>query len=167
MARMVAVQIVEVVWTKRSRGAPGATLRNALPRAFPMQALSGSCTIEHYRLVESRAGEFEQKLVKAETCDAIPTRIEDLALEPEKDTLSLGLWWDISTGQPERRSVRNAVRLSPGGLARLVTNGRHSSHSGQFYTQSTYNVAFGDDIAADTFIARPPQHTFSQEADLF
>jgi hypothetical protein len=48
-----------------------------------------------------------------------------------------------------------------------VTNGRHASHAGQWYSQQTYNVAFGEGIVADAFISRQPQHLFSQEPDLF
>ena len=133
-----------------------------------MHNLSGRCAVERYRLVESASGAFEQAPIEAEAHDSIPTRIEDLVLELNDDTLRLGLSCDVlRTGQPKRKHVQNALTLSPHTIARLVTNGRHTSYSGQWYTQHTYNVAFGDDIVADAFVSGQPQHVFSQEADLF
>jgi len=133
-----------------------------------MHNLSGRCAVERYRLVESAAGGFEQEPLKAEVHDSVPARIGDLVLELEKDTLRVGLSCDVfRTGQPKRRSVPHAVTLTSGAIARLVTNGRHTSYSGQWYTQDTYNVAFGDEILANAFVSRQPEHIFSQEADLF
>jgi hypothetical protein len=133
-----------------------------------MHNIRGRCAVECHSFVESDSGGFEQKPLTVEVHDYIPARIEDLVLELDKDTLRVGLSCDVlRTGQPKRRQALHAVTLSPGTVARLVTNGRHTSYSGQWYTQNTYNVALGDDVDADVFISRQPEHMFSQEADLF
>lgn len=89
-------------------------------------------------------------------------------LQPREWVLRLGLSCDVlRTGQPKRKPKPHAVNLLPDATARLVTNGRHASYSGQWYTQNTYVVTFAEHILANVFISSLPRHMFSQEADLF
>jgi hypothetical protein len=77
------------------------------------------------------------------------------------------LIWGPSIGQPRRENKRRAITLKPGETARLSINGRHASYSGQFYTEATYNVAFGNNISNDVFIKAEPDSVFDLRADLF
>lgn len=109
---VVVVQYIRAVWTKASRGAPGAVVRNAVPAAVPI-----------------------------ETAPLV--------------------------GQPPRHERREAFTLSVGGYARVIVNGRHAPDEGHWYTQETYNVAFGDVIDVDTFTARPPTAVLDLRETLF
>jgi hypothetical protein len=73
----------------------------------------------------------------------------------------------LGTHRAARRIVMHAVTLRPGEFARLLINGRHSSYSGQWYSEFVYNVATGDAIPADRFVRGLPDHEFSLASNLF
>ena len=147
---MLWVQLVEILYTKASRGAPAATRRNQLPRAFPVTFPSdASYGFERYRCLEW--SHFAPTLELAEPSEQTPHAQGDLVIEVEEPAVLLGLRWNSAIGQPPRRHRLRAIALRKGQTARLVINGRHASYSGQIYTEAAYNVAFGDRLQRDAF----------------
>jgi len=69
-------------------------------------------------------------------------------------------------GRPYRRN-REALVLSAGAWARVVTNGRFSGYDGQWYEEDTYNVALVDTLDEEIFVQRAPEATLDDRADLF
>ena len=49
---MLIIQVVEILWTKATRGAPRAHERVSLPRAFPFSAGDQPCVIQRYQMSE-------------------------------------------------------------------------------------------------------------------
>jgi hypothetical protein len=164
---MVAVQLVKIVYTKASRGAPGATVRNRLPRTFPLSVSpTRRFLVERYRLLEHEG--FVATPPSIEIADEVPADMDDLVLEEHKDgSLELGLLWRVETGMPRRDANRRALQLRAGATARLITNGRHTGWDGQWYTEVSYNVALGEQLEANVFLLRPPSEVVDFRADLF
>jgi hypothetical protein len=160
------VQLVEILYTKASRGAPNATRRNNLPRAFPMQAASEDCQyrFEHYRLLEGM--DFVPEIKERIASGVVPSVQGWLVLNAEPVQVTLGLCWTLGIGQPPRRDQPQALVIRDGKVARLIINGRYASHSGQVYTEATYNVAFGNAVAAAVFRTRQPDAVLDLRADL-
>jgi hypothetical protein len=162
---VIWVQQVDILYTKASRGAPQATVRNHLPRAFVMHGGADAFYFEHYKLLEST--DFALNLQDRSSAASPPKRKNGLAIELSENSVTVGLIWNASIGQPRRENKLRAIVLKPGETARLSINGRHASYSGQFYTEATYNVAFGNSISNDVFIKAEPDSVFDLRADLF
>jgi hypothetical protein len=163
---MLVVQVVEILWSKATRGAPAAHKRVRLPRQFAIELLDAQYVLHHVRMAEWE--EFSPRTVRNESKDSVPRIEGGLAMEEDGlGSVRLGLIGNPSGGQPRRYPVRRAFTLQPGEFARLVINGRHTSHSGQWYSEYVYNVACGDAVRADRFIGGPPDREFSLAASLF
>jgi hypothetical protein len=162
---MLWVQLVEILYTKASRGAPAATRRNQLPRAFPVTLpVDAMYGFEKYRC--SEWGDFVPTMELAESSEQIPHGQGDLVIEVEKPVVLLGLRWNSATGQPARRDRLRAIELRKGQTARLVVNGRYASYSGQIYTEATYNVAFGEGLQPEAFERDAFDRILDMRADL-
>ena len=162
---MLVVQVVEILWTKATRGAPRANERVALPRSFVFEGKAGSCLIQQYRLVEWE--DFAPKLVKSEQLQSPPGSVGALRIASlANKVLTLGFLGTPHSGQPTRHPVPEAITLSPGQYARLIVNARHTSYSGQHYSENVYNVASGLDVPTNRFL-QVPQHELDLKADLF
>lgn len=162
---MIAVQLIDIRWTKTTRGAPRANERAALPRAFALLHTDAQYCYQYF-LIHERDG-FAAVLKKEKQADHAPLKERSLVLSRRDDgLLALGLKWDPSEGQPRRSASNTAIRLAPGQTARLVLNGRHASCLGQEYSEVIYNIAYGS-IAPGCFLAREPDQQFSLAAHLF
>jgi len=163
---VIWVQQVDIVYTKASRGAPQATVRNRLPRAFAILGSGDDAFyFEHYKLLESK--DFVSNLQERSSAASAPKHKNSLVIELSENSVTLGLTWNGSIGQPRRQNKPRAVTIKRGQTARLSINGRHASYSGQFYTEATYNVVFGESIANDVFVKAEPDFVFDLRADLF
>jgi hypothetical protein len=161
---VIAVQLVEILYTKKSRGAPGATRRNALPRGFPL-ASQTPYHFERYRLFED--DDFVPRRIEIVTGATPPREQRDLVINDDHNRVTLGLLWAHSIGLPPRRNQPQALVIHRGETACLIINGRYTNYSGQLYTEATYNVAFGDAVPSDTFAAMTPSACLDMRADLF
>jgi hypothetical protein len=163
---MLAVQVVEVLWTKATRGAPESNMRSALQRAYAIELLDAPYVLHHVRLSEWE--DFQPRMIRREGRPSIPRTEGGLSMKlGESGRIHLGLIGNPSGGQPHRHPVVEALTLSPGESARLIINGRHSSYSGQWYSEFIYNVASGSSVPADRFVRAMPDHQFSLAANLF
>ena len=163
---MIVVHVVEIVWTKATRGAPRANERAALPRAFAVAPVDAAYLVQYRRMSEDDG--FRCVLTKACCADRPPATETSLRLTlADASTLQLGLGATFCRGQPPRKPQSLTLQLVPGETARLWTNARHTSYSGQHYTETIYHVAFGNVIAPDCFLRGAPDREFDQRADLF
>jgi len=166
---LLAIQIVSVTWTKLSRGGPAAALRNRIPRAFLLHSHGKSLNvIQRHDYAEASSGEFECTSLSTGQAPVPPTNVEGLLLEQRQDgTLSIGFAWNGDVhGMPKRERKGRILVMLPGEVAQLRINGRHSAGN-QWYTQHTYNVAFGPSLHENVFIERPFEKGISLEEHLF
>lgn len=164
---MIAVQIVQINWTKATRGAPRANERAALSRAFAISNLViNKYRLQHYTMDEQ--SDFKVKLLSEDASAQVPVMERSLTMKmDETGVLKLGMRWQSSDGQPRRHSRPEVLQLKPGEYARLMMNGRYTTYSGQHYSEMLYNVAYGDNIAAARFLNGKPDHEFSLAEHLF
>lgn len=163
---LLAIQIVEILWTKATRGAPRSKERVGLARAFPMVPEVAECIVQRHRLVEWEG--FAPQSISTEALASVPGTVEVLRIVPEKaGAFVLGMLGTPHGGQPERHAIHNAIRLLPGQWARLVVNARHASTAGQHYSETIFHVACGIDIASNRFLRGAPDHELDLKAALF
>ncbi|MDP9912383.1 hypothetical protein J2W27_004509 [Variovorax boronicumulans] len=164
---MLIVQVVEILWTKATRGAPRANERSALPRQFALSGEVGAYVAEHHRLVEWE-GNFALQPVKVETKQSVPGSEDELRIISQRDgTFHLGLSGTPHGGRPRRMPVADGLVLKSGSYVRLVVNARHTSYSGQWYSEKVFNVAMGERIAGNRFLSAEPEQTLDLRANLF
>jgi hypothetical protein len=163
---MLVVQVVEILWTKATRGAPRSNERANLPRAFPIEGGPGQCIIQRHRIAEWEG--FSPKLIQCERSPSIPGSVEVLRISSEPaGTFTLGILGTPSAGQPKRYPAPKALQLVPGQYVRLTVNARHTTYSGQYYSETVYNVACGEEVATNRFLLSPPDHELDLKANLF
>ena len=163
---MLIVQVVEILWTKATRGAPRSNERVNLTRAFPIEGGSSECVVQRSRIAEWEA--FSPKLIKCEEAQTVPGSVDVLRISSEPEgSFTLGILGTPNAGQPKRHPVSRAVKLAPGQYARLTVNARHTTYSGQYYSETVYNVACGEGIPGNRFLLGPPDHELNLKANLF
>jgi len=114
----VVVQRVSTTWTKRSRGFPDATLRNALPVSFALP--SGGPPLFH----DVRMLEWEDFTPQVSVAHGAPPR-HDFGLRLVGPTLQVRL--PNGFGAPTR-AYRPAMLLQPGEWVRWYLNNRWTPH---------------------------------------
>lgn len=168
VAPALAIQLVTVSWTKASRGGPAAARRNQLPRAFLLHAHGGSFNvIDRHAFMEVAPGEFSRRLSRTGQAPTLPAQVDGLLLEERGGQLVVGFRWDGNIhGKPDRGHRRRVGALAPGESAQLRLNGRHSSDA-HWYSQHTFNLAYGPRHDEHSFVSRPFTHVFCLEEILF
>jgi hypothetical protein len=167
-------QWVDVTWTKASRGAPGAALRNAVPNGFLLPVLGAPMT--HIVMASERddfgsrsswepvpAGSGYLEKAAMSGTPGLP-RHGEVDIRKQNDDLHILLRPTIF-GFPPRRRRPPAVPLKPRQWVRWVVNYRFSGYRGWSYAQVTMNVANGD-VAVDVFLGEPTV-TIDERASLF
>ncbi len=166
MQNILAVQSIKILWTKATRGAPRANERVALPRAFPIQVVPGAYLLQRYAIVEWE--QFQPELLSLEAKQAVPRAEDVLSIYGEADgSFRLGILGTPYGGRPIRHHSLKAIGLSQGEFVSLVVNARHSTHHGQYYSETIFNVTCGEEIAVDRFLASQPDRILDLKAHLF
>lgn len=163
---MIVVQIVEILWTKATRGAPRSNERAALPRAFAISSFAAAASIQHVRMTEWNGFRAESRESRHGSLPRLHVGAICLHLE-SPGLLAIDFIGEGLSGQPRRRSASDVMRLTQGQTGRLIVNQRHTSYSGQFYGEETYNIAFAEAIAADRFVISDPDKLRDFSLDLF
>ncbi|MGK5548078.1 hypothetical protein ACSNOH_25610 [Streptomyces sp. URMC 127] len=141
-----------MTWTKRSRGAEAATMRNALPVAFPLP--DAPAPVVHDVVMSERDAFVARASLRDGADPGVRLRESGGRLLVQPPALSL------LQAMPPRRRRPPAVRLAPGQWLRWQLNHRCSSAAGMadwFYTQNTLNIAYGPHTP-DVFLGAPTRH---------
>ena len=162
---MIAIQIVQIIWTKASRGAPRANARAALPRAFTFEQARAPYVVQQF--VMNEAQDFKPVRTRQDASPGTSHREGALTVMLENGLLILGFKPVVGSGKPRREPRSRMLSLNPGETARVLLNARHSSTAGQHYTETIYNVALGSELAPDVFTRAAPTHVIDMLEDLF
>lgn len=184
MLPRILIQHVRVVWTKASRGNPGATRRNAVPNGFevPAAALTAAEAVAVHRVLIDESVEFRRVDEPIETFDGdgvIEVGCVRVRREGEGEGEGARVRFEYGGGGlPKRERVtaggkwvplrEDVCLLSLGQWARIEWNARFvTASNGQWwYERITVNVALGA-TTPDLFAASSPTAVYSQLADLF
>jgi hypothetical protein len=166
----IIVQQISVTWSKRERGAPAATVRNALPRAVPVICSSGAYLYQHHRFSRRGDGDgYSHHLREDRVSDLVPTACQDLSLSLDADRLSVRISGS-RLGKPIR-GASEVIQLALGQTVRFMANGRHTYSDGDwvywYYSREIYNVALVAEPTPDLFTRAAPERIVRFEADLF
>ena len=153
---MILIQHIETIWTKRSRGMPGAAKRNAVPRVLVVAATDASTDAIFLHKVACKEGNGFAPEQQTEVIDS-PKQYWSLAFDDENGFLVGSFTYDLHKhGQPSRHHSRTRIfKLREGEYGALHINGRHTYYSGQFYTQHVVNVAFLNAFDSEVFLKEP------------
>ncbi|MFD8289595.1 hypothetical protein ACFV2B_15480 [Streptomyces lavendulae] len=148
------VQWVRTSWTKRSRGGPEASRRNATPTAFPLPLVSPPFVHE---VLMHEADAFKPQFA---THAALPDSDADTSsvlLEEDDGLLRIRLAV-TPFGMPRRWRRPPAVRLARGEWLRWQVNYRFAGSHGDAWTYrlDTFNIAYGP-APTDLFLGTPTQ----------
>lgn len=157
----VAVQWVRTYWTRRSRGAPGAIQRSALPEAFPLP--QATPPFVH----EVRMSERDDFAPHSTVTSGLPPSTEVELTEtggllnvllvvqhaPEWASNGLDLAWRPS-----------AARLRPRQSLRWQINHRFRAEQGWYYRLDTLNVSYRKS-SAEVFL-HPPTRRIDERIQL-
>ena len=131
-----------------------------------MDASSGEYIVQRYRIAEWEG--FMPKLMATEIKESVPGSEDVLRISREREgPFRLGLAATPFGGRPRRHPRLKAVRLVPGEYARLVVNARHTTYSGQYYSETVFNVACGEHVPPNRFLLGSPEHELDLKANLF
>ena len=165
----LAVQVVEILWSKATRGAPRSNERAALPRAFPMlpSPTEGAVFVLQRHCMAEWVHQFSPRLEETTQAPEVPCSLDVLRLAPlPQGGFLLGWTGTPHGGQPRRAPSRSALKLMPGQYARLVLNARHTNYSGQYYSETIYHLACGTSGTPERFTQGPPDHDLDLKAYL-
>lgn len=163
---MILVQHIAVHWTKRSRGAPRASRRSAVPSAVPVVLeRSDSWILHEVRFHES--SDFRQKIERQIAIHSDDERPRGLVLTSFEDGVRVGFRWDDTFGAPPRSDRVCAFALMEGDYGRVMINGRHALESTHAYSLHTFNITLAEIPTEDTFTGRQPDHLLDLRAELF
>ncbi|MCW9706549.1 hypothetical protein [Fodinibius salsisoli] len=170
------IQYITIRWTKKSRSASGATLRNAVPDRLALpyktEPKYDNSLIEHTVTYceENQFSEPDQevnqrllKLGKREKYRCLDVRWED-------EKAKVVYKYDFMEGGAPKRSKypRQVLTLTSGEWGQAMYNGRHVSlfrFSGWWYKKTIINVAVMSENMKNPFEGKP-RSTFSDLAHL-
>ncbi|GAA3855571.1 hypothetical protein [Streptomyces sedi] len=154
----ITVQWVRTSWTKRSRGGPAATRRNAAPLGFPLPEPSDLPDGFAHVVRMSEDTDFAPRPGHQ------PPHALPLDLRADGSRLRVHAHVVPRASLPPRSRRPPAVRLAPGQWVRWHLNYRYSSALGirdWSYWLDTFNIAHGP-VARDLFVAHPPTFTVDE-----
>mgnify|MGYP000485751723 CR=1 FL=1 len=139
------VQLIDVEWTKKSRGAPNATLRNAVPNQYQLDPVNiGSGSYLH-KIEYSEYSNFEKPMVKPlKSMNENQLREIQLSIESNGQSVDIYSWGiPLRKAYPKQKLVG---QLTKGTWLRVTGNARVSWETTWAYHKYTYNIFFGDAI---------------------
>jgi hypothetical protein len=165
---MIIVQELETWWTKHSRGAPAAHLRNATPKALPVPM--GVDRKQPFLLHSVRFDEtesFSPRALAASPAVSLerPARCIELR-EHAPGKLVVTFAWNGMCGAP-RRPRGAPIQLREGTWCRISYNGRHGSDDAWWYFSAIVNVAFATEPDANVFLNSGPVAVSEHLEDLW
>lgn len=144
----IFVQRVSVTWTKRSRGAEGASERSRTPKGLAWPSPDA-------RLHDVSSDEHDGFELRIATARTVPSLVADgLSLRQGQGRLTLLPQVD-PFGMPQRHRRPPRAGLSPGEWLRWSINYRFGLDHGWTYKLITWNVAYLDDRPGELFLTSP------------
>lgn len=163
----IVIQLIDVYWTKASRGAPRATLRNAVPEQFAIQRRLPDDCISLQRVAYRERDDFayprEQWTDYLSVNDILRL---GLSIEAKRDTLEVCFLGNpLGASLPKEKQVGT---LTWNSWLRIVSNARVATEWTWTYHKYAYNIFHGDGTKFDEFSRNfAPVTIFRDEKELW
>lgn len=161
-ADFLIVQCIETCWTKVSRGAPGATSRNAVPQLLPLRVPDELTVTEEaaalHHVVFSEAAGFSEPSHQARVV-GVSSLPSECGISVESSGASLAVSFVGPKSRP-REHPRQAFVLQPTEWGQLVYNWRVPEERTWSYHKRAVNIGFRCKSTEDLFQDSKAAHTF-------
>jgi len=164
---MIVVQELRTRWTKLSRGAPAASLRNRTPRALrlPVRHVQSQNSFFH-RVVFAEEAAFEPRVKEADFFANAKRELAGVEIRSDVSPLLVTFVWShFGCGAPERPHGQRASILS-GEWCQILQNGRFGYDREWAYQSTVVNIAVMIDWNPEVFLTSPPTLTMDHRAEL-
>lgn len=174
---MIAVQIISTTWTKASRGARLARIRNRVPKCLPLRLPNDIPNLLCHSVAYSERNEFAEPIAVRVSTTCENNRFGCTNAEIELHDNSATLIYRYQTGAPARRffdktgtyvAPEHSIEIPLNCWASIEYNGRFSciDTGNWWYEHSVVNVAVGDVVSANVFMTTQPMERYTQLAHL-
>ena len=160
------IQIIKTEWTKKSRGNPGATLRNSVSNYYPVSIPSVSgITLQQVNYFESN--DFKEPHLKEEKAiNDNQLRQIRLELNEESNALKVMFW-----GTPIRQSYGKAKTIASlpiNSWLQIIGNARIPYEDTTGYNKYVYNIFYGTKEKANEIVGNSkPIKVYNEEVNLY
>ena len=170
---MIIIQEIETTWSKKSREANKASIRNSVPEAFDIPNNKEDINIyQLYRYEEET--EFKDPKIKIEKFNdkKLNNFFGALRLYYENNILKVKYTYSPeNVGAPERTVYpKEVLSLKSGEWGRVIYTGRfcgtYSSYTEWFYKKEVFNIANIEIPNISIFTKTKPKKTFKDIANL-
>ena len=163
----IIVQLIDVEWTKKSRGMPAAKMRNAIPETFPFVANN----LDDDAVYLQNVNYYEYDAFKA---PRIKDTIKINEFQQRQNQLSFinnGLdIYVLSFGLPFRKEdgkAKNIGSLSNNSWLRIIGYSRVSGEDTWYYHKYVFNIFRGNAVMFDEVLnSQKPKVIFKYESNL-
>lgn len=163
----VIVQVIKVTWTKKSRGNPGASLRNSVSERYPFNFEVGDKPVYLQEIAYSEFDDFSNPIEKGFR-SVNDNQLREIGLEflQENDILKVKFW-----GVPIKRQyslLKNIGDLEKNNWLKIIGNVRVSWEYTWAYHKYVYSIFNGVGIKVNEVVKmKAPTIIFNDEIDLF
>jgi len=146
------IQIIETQWTKKSRGAPAASARNAIPEVLPIpdSGLAHPAVLHH--ILFSEGTNFLAGACSGLACfsehDSTKWRVRITPSGGELEIQFFGTPFTQTTGR-----ATESILLEANTWLQMVANRRISEGDGWAYRKFVYNIYYGRRSDANRLLA--------------
>jgi hypothetical protein len=161
------IQVIETFWTKRSRGNPGASLRNQVPEKYPFPRVVPSESVLFQRVSYSEYSSFSKaRVAPVQMLSAHDSRMWRIEVEQDEASAKI-LFYGVPASEMGGRPI-NVSELLPNSWMRIVGNRRVAEENTWAYHKYVYNIFHGEVSKANDLIAnKPPVHSLNHEGHLW
>ncbi len=174
---MIAVQIISTSWTKASRGARLATMRNRIPKRLPLRLPNEIPNLLWHSVAYSERNEFSDPIAVRVSTTCENNRFGCRNAEIQLHDNSATLIYRYQTGAPARQffdktgtyvAPEHIIEIPLNCWASIEYNGRFSciDTGNWWYEHAVVNVAVGDIVSANVFMTTQPIEHYTQLAHL-
>ena len=161
------IQIIETQWTKKSRGAPAASSRNAIPELLPIPDFDLEPPALLHHVVYSERTNFSSAACSGPACfsehDSAKWRVCVVPSERGLEIRFFGTPFTQTTGR-----ATDIIHLEANTWFQNIANRRISQEDGWAYRKFVYNIFYGRGSDANLlFTSTAPIFRINHETQLW
>ncbi len=162
----IIIQLIQTEWTKRSRGNPGATLRNSVPDTLPLVVPTVNNISLQQVLYSERQRFIEPRISESKGIDSDQLRKLRLELEACSETLEVKFWGTLM--RPSYSKAKSIATLSKNRWLQIIGNARIAFEDTTGYRKYVYNIFYGEAAKANDVVnGSKPMIVYDEQVHLY